>query len=391
MPFIQAINYCLANILLGLLIFGIITNVMHAEKTPHRRALIATLSYWAIMFAGTIYAFNTAGLQLGYNQDIVSIQMLVLGIPSFISVLAYPAFAIHPRLLKVKSWGKIGLSLVFTPMIYFAWHIINGTDPFIRYTTMAEFMQNITTVPVILRLLIMFVFLTYIIFTLMTLWRIVPLYNKFITDNVADNSYNVEWIRTLIIYLSCVSVSYFTMLFTNSKIINLAYLLSITALFGYIINRSLFAKTFEDIEPLDIRWTRKLGWHVANSLQEEASTKTERVCLETMEGLIDQWMDEMKSYTKVDFTTNDILVAFPDLIHEDLTLLFKNKGESFQSYVRRYRIALACEIIKQSEDKVYPKQVYSMVGFSHYSSFSRSFVSVTGMSPSDYIKNKQSS
>ncbi|MFR9533629.1 MAG: helix-turn-helix domain-containing protein [Rikenellaceae bacterium] len=97
-------------------------------------------------------------------------------------------------------------------------------------------------------------------------------------------------------------------------------------------------------------------------------------------------MEKSQSYTNVDFTTKDILDALPQISNADLTAVFKLKRETFQSYVRTYRINKACKMIDKNRVDVSLNQIYTSVGFSHYSSFSRSFYAVKNMTPSDYVQ-----
>lgn len=383
---LSVVNYFLANALIGILFFGIVLNLMHKPKTVHRDFLINMLFYWGLLFIGVLIKYTHDGFHLTIANGVANMQLLLLGIPSFISIIAYPAVTLHPRLLRFKRYVFALLPIVVVPILYFAWHIANGVDPFYEYETISILFQNIGTIPVILRLSLTVIFLLYIVVSLLTLWRIIPLYDDYISGNLSDNSYNVDWLRRFIIYVIGVSVAYFVMLFSNSLYVNLYYICSVLALFCYILNRTLFARTFESIEPLHIKWSRTFGWHRydPDTGIPDVAPSADRMLVMGMQ--LDSWMKQTEMYIRVDFTTNDILEAFPRLTNNELSQLFKERGESFQTYVRKFRIDKACEIIRQQSDTVCIKQLYEKVGFSHYSSFSRSFQGVMGKSPSEYMK-----
>lgn len=383
----------IANAIIGILAFCVLFNFRHSPKSTHRKLLNVMLIYWLLSFGAIIYMFNANGFSHVFNNNIVSMKLILTGIPSYMAIISYPIISIHPRILEFRLWIRYAAPIIIVFATYFIWHWANGVDPFYEYNTMGEFAANIGSTSVILRLVTVVTFMAYIVISLMTTWQIIPLYNKVITDNLADNSYNIDWLHSLIVFITVIGIFYFSMLFTSSMYVNTAYLLSVLALFVFMTDRVIFAKTLEDLEPLKIKWNRSQGWHVAEAETNDSLDDTpEPVSLERLKEVgdrIDRWIDQTQVYTRIDFTTQDIFDQFPDLRHEDLTYYSKVTNESFQAYVRRKRIALACKLIEENCHNIYPKQLYSMVGFSHYSSFSRSFYAVTGKSPSDYITSVQ--
>lgn len=385
----------LSNIVIGVMLVCLIFNFLHSPRSVHRTVLNVILIYWILILVLLIAMFNVEGFDYQFNGNVANMKLMILGIPSFLSLISYPIMAIHPNLVKLKYFLLFVLVLVIVPIIYFIWHTATGLDPFVKYVDFNDFINNITTTTVILRLLTAFSFIVFIVVSVMSIWQVVPLYNNYITDNVADNTYNVDWVRSYLILVVCVGVTYFLMLFVDSKYLNTLYLINLFFLFLYIVDRALFSKVFDGMHPLKIKWTRKLGWHVDESLDttdnEEKADGEYKKYLADVRMKVDKWMDETQKYTNVEFTTNDIYVAFPDFSHNDIKGCLNLSDDTFQTYVRRRRITLACQIIKDNVETIYPKQLYTMVGFSHYSSFSRSFNTVMSESPSDFIKKVKES
>ncbi|MFI3280933.1 MAG: helix-turn-helix domain-containing protein [Rikenellaceae bacterium] len=386
MPLISMINYYMTISLVAILLFGVVLILRHQQRSLYRRFLVVMLMFWALIMLGMIYKFAEDGVVLHVNEGVANMQILLLGLPCFFTLISFPAAILNARLVKLRNWLLLTSPMILLLAAYFIWHAVSGADPFVQYSA-AEFWQNISAPTIIMRLIIAFVFLLYVVVMQLTLWMVVPIYNSYIGENMADNSYNVDWVRMLIRYIVAVSIMYFIMTFTDSLYVNTLYLLSLVALFSFIVDRSLFYRTIDNLPPLALKWSRNDGWHVVDhpafSVESELIPE---VNLETLGDQIDIWMNETLNYTKVDFTTHDILEDFPSLTQEDLTKHFKLRGETFQSYVRRFRIKRACVIMETQDQEIYTKQLFGLVGFSHYSSFSRSFFAVMGLSPSDYIK-----
>ena len=62
-------------------------------------------------------------------------------------------------------------------------------------------------------------------------------------------------------------------------------------------------------------------------------------------------------------------------------------GEGFSKYLSRYRIEKAKEILLSSDMLV--TEIGPLVGFGDYSTFTRKFKQITGVSPSDYRNGRR--
>ncbi len=392
MSIITILNIFLMPCLAVILVAGAILNYKYIEKNIYQRYLISTFVFWAFVMCGMyVKFFIDAGATISFVNDICSVQVILLGIPCFFTLISYPVTLLNSRYLSLRRWGVALRPLIVSVSIYFAYHLFAGIDPFTKYATLDELLQNATSVSVLLRFGIIATFFFTTIRDTRRLWRVVPLYNQYVQENISDSACNVEWIRRLVIYINVVSSLYFLMLFFCSPYVNLIYISSLILLFFYIVEMSLLHRTSESAEHIEIRKDpNNPGQYIFFESEVDLIARQQKLDDDTPCGIsleqIDQWMAESAPYTNIDFTTNEILEAFPSLSHSELTQLFRSRGETFQSYVRRFRIIKACEILANEAGRSYPKQTYALVGFSHHSSFSRSFVALAKISPSEYLK-----
>ncbi len=105
---------------------------------------------------------------------------------------------------------------------------------------------------------------------------------------------------------------------------------------------------------------------------------------EKMFTLFKEWVKESKCYRDRTFSIKDVITEFPEMSGARLIDMFASHGYTFQSYIRECRVHEAADIIKRSQGDMQYKEIFSKVGFSHYSSFARAFTAVMGVSPSKY-------
>lgn len=373
---LPTINYILVIYFIAIQLFGIKLMLKNVTKSIYRTFLVRMLGFWAIMFIAMVAIFKITGNKLDINNGILNFQIIFMGIPCFLSVVSYPAIAMNASFMKIKKWGLLTLPMLGVVALYFIWHIISGVDPFHRYLSYQDIYQNITSTSFLLRIFVLVVFIAYIILMLLSIWRIVPVYNKYINENFSDYDFNVDWVRTMIKYMALISVAYLLMISTTHLIFNTIYIISVILLFNFIIQKALSYRICEDLELVHVKWHYKLRWEKSKSeVKTEPKLKIEPINSISPMLAIDEWMEATHSFTNVDFMASDILDNFQNITQHDLTYALKERGETFQSYVRRYRIKYACELMNQHNDIDHnsPIKLFSVVGFSHYSSFSRAF------------------
>ncbi len=386
-PALVIINLFLLPATVAILVVGIILNLRHTQNNVYRKYLVTMLSFWSVILSYVYVDFFIDGTYLcSFNAESASMRVILLGIPCFFTIVSYPIAILNANLIKVKYWVAVLSPMLIALAVYFAWHAISGFDPFYNYVSLADLIDNIASAHAILRMLVVILFILYIIAFTVNIWKAVPVYNKYIHDNIANSDCNVDWVRSLVRRIIFVSICYFLMAFSTSRLLNALYFVSIMTLFTFIVEMSLFKRTSEDIEALKLKWTRKRGWYVIEKtpeitdhiLQNDFGSIKER---------LDKWMNDQKPYLNIEFTIDDILDEFTDLTHGDVTAFFKLNDETFQMYVRRFRIEHACDLIEKDNGEIALKHIFNKIGFSHYSSFSRAFVAHTGQSPSEYLTN----
>ncbi len=375
------------------LLSGITLIARHNVKSLHKVQIITVMSFWALsMIYYQIYNISVMLVEgttpsFSFNHGVCNMDLILSALPCFFAIVGYPFAALYPRILHVRT-----LLLVISPMLllvaaYFLWHFVSGVDPFYVYSDIATLWANIATVPVILRLLVLAFFVGYVVFSLINAWRIIPIYSKLSKKYYSQSSYDISWIRTLIIYYALVSACIVTKIFVNSIYLNTLFLVLCLILFFYLIEKSLFSRDFEDVNKLGIKWTINEGWHTSG--HGSHAEKHHTVDVDDMSNKIDKWMREERPYAKIHFTSDDILDRFAQLNNDDLRKVFKSRGTSLHAYIREYRIKEACHIIETNRGNTNLKEVYSSIGFSHYSSFSRAFIQLVGESPTDYIQQQK--
>ncbi len=377
---IQTINYFLLSSLVAIIIAGSFLILRYRWNSAYQRFLVSMYSFWAIIMLSLAIVFNQNDMHLNLNDGVMNLDIILLGIPCFLTIVSYPAVAMNSGLLKLKNWILLSSPLALIIAIYFAVHSAAGVDPFIKYSSLEYIAENIGSPLVLLRCLLLLIFVLYNVLMLIATWQVVPIYNRHVKEHFADPSYNVDWVRKLIVFIIIVSCAYLYMALSESLIANTIYLSTVIALFIYITDRSLFHKTFERTDGFHIKWSLKNGWHIVEHKSVDSNKDLEPIGID-----IDKWMRHSKAYQRPNLSIDDLLAEFDTLSHDTVTEFFKSKGETFQSYVRRYRIEKACRIIDK-EGEIYPKELFTTVGFSHYSSFSRAFSAVMDMSPSEYLR-----
>lgn len=386
---ISIVILVLISALVTLLFFGSLLCAKYSQNNIYKKFLLTTIAMWLVMLTAAYIdkIFIGYGMPATEMLGLLNARGLILGIIGFLSIVSLPIVVLNAKMLKLINWLKLASPIIAVVAIYFGYHITAGTDPFYTYYTAEELRQNITSTPVIMRILLYLSLLVYLSIVMYILNRVVPLYNQYIKDNIADSDYNVGWVSGMLKRIWLVTACFFIMLATGSLYVVAIYTISVIIAFVYIIDMSLFHKMMDGVKPLTLNIDRKEFWYF---LEEERlsqpTTPLEDERLAQGWEAINEWLESEMLYTNPSFTINNVIERFSNLSHNEITDIFKLHGESFQSVIRKYRIANACRIIENKRGNVSSKQLYSQVGFSHHSSFSRAFATVQNISPSDYIK-----
>ena len=99
--------------------------------------------------------------------------------------------------------------------------------------------------------------------------------------------------------------------------------------------------------------------------------------------LVEAAMEEIAKRYQLGVSLNEVAASLR-ISPEYLSSVFaRETGENFVSYLRRYRIEKACQLIRNSNKKMY--EIAFLTGFENPQYFSSVFKSVTGMTPKSYM------
>lgn len=99
--------------------------------------------------------------------------------------------------------------------------------------------------------------------------------------------------------------------------------------------------------------------------------------------LVEKALEEIREHYQLGVSLNQVAAALRISPEYLSTVFARETGENFVSYLRRYRIEKACELIRTSNKKMY--EIAFLTGFENPQYFSNVFKSVTGMTPKSYM------
>lgn len=101
---------------------------------------------------------------------------------------------------------------------------------------------------------------------------------------------------------------------------------------------------------------------------------------------LELWMQEQKPYLNKDFKLLDVMQVLP-LNRSYISRLFnEGYGESFFSFVMRYRIDESVNLLENSPE-MNIRQISDICGFSSPSVYGRAFLKIKGVTPNQYRKD----
>ncbi len=389
MPTITLLNLIALTAFIVIMFFGIVIITRHTQVNTQQRVLRYLLGFWIFIMVQNYTRLLGNGPVVVLPTTSLNIRTLLAGIPCFFALISYPIVAIHPRILKLKNCLLLTSPLIVLVVAYFALHAIMGLDPLYTYNSIGDVWQNIGSVTVISRLVLTAIFIAYITCTLHYIYQLASIYDEYAHGNYADSAYNVTWLKRLAYAIAIISTCYFIVLFHHSPYTSFVYLCSTATVFYYIIDNAIYSQEFQLSNEIKTSWSIKRGLHLDASVTDKDIERISHDRLNQIEKSIFDWILKEKAYLKVDFSTADIIEKFPNINREIISRIFKRNNISFQTYVRDLRISEACKIIDKKPNTILSKQLYSRVGFSHYSSFARAFIAIVGKGPSEYIDERK--
>ena len=233
-------------------------------------------------------------------------------------------------------------------------------------------------------------------FSVVKLWRFVPLYNKMLDENFSSvEYYDISWVKHVTIPALFVIFLFVLYITIPGEIISYVlggtHLLLLSAVLFYTADSALFMNEVSPSLFPHLHWSyRTFSWKVPVAdkgeentvldVQEQFLTDQQIVAYKQV---FEEWMSVTKPYTKSEFRVSDV--------HKKLGLgrletnEFFNRSYHcyFRNLVQRYRIEESIRMMKEYPDKQI-KEISYEVGFSSQSVFARSFQNQMGMSCTRY-------
>lgn len=403
---LERIAYIACLLLSFACLFGMTFLWRYSKRSLRRNFLILVLGLWFTAYS--THFLRYVNLIEGYEPvtGYFSFHLLLSGMLGYMSLIYYCLISITTKKFPVFKFLRYSIPFASLVVIYCIVCVVMGVDINAYYQTFEEFKAVAFTLPMILRYLIVLCFMVYVAILLFSIWSLVPICNRFIMANHSDSDYNLLWIKNFVRLMSCVSVVYFIwVIYASAATIALYCFVAIPA-FVVLVDNSVYHKTFKPIDGLNIKRRGVRLEITSNDVISCLDLTPDANCLpgaecedcalpsEVFQGVVsktmnftfeefERWMSKDRPYENPDFSFSDVQTRFPQLNFIALGKILAARDYTFQSYVRRCRILRAIELITDdSTSSMLYKEVYNQVGFKHYSSFSRAFVAVPGVSPS---------
>lgn len=382
------------TILITTIIYGLVVAVKAAEDSYPRRVYITVLLVWIF----TILFLGYRQFQLVETRETISgylyCNLILMGIFCQISLMAYAIAVLFHTKIKLKNLLIFLLPAIAVAVANVGWNLYKGFGWFHYYPSMEALKQDIPSVTVALRISMLLVQAFYMGALAYSAIKLVPIYNKYLSNNQANEEYNLHWIYKYITGISIITVVYFIVATMPSNYTTTLYCVVTTYAFMLLTSCVWEYKSFPKFYEVNLKWSIRKGWtaQFANESHELLSEDPIETCEEEqleVPNIVDNlkiYIIENKLYANVDLTMKDTLNSFNNdeitsviLIHQ-----LAERSLTFQSFIRQIRIECAVAMMAETKGELLYKDIFYKVGFSHYSSFSRAFTTVMGISPAQY-------
>ena len=189
------------------------------------------------------------------------------------------------------------------------------------------------------------------------------------------DDFDVQWIMRYLIMLVLVGVVYLYLCISHSHTRAFTQLWLVIFMLAYSTEKIMFQR-----DP----WTM-----VQSSLQEKPD-ETEAIAVpEAMNAAyrkkLEQWMEHEKPYTNPNFRLIDLQQVLPMNRTYLSQFIHREYGCTFYQFVNRYRIEEA-QRLKQEQPDIKIGEVSARCGFSSPTVFTRTFTTITGLTPREWGK-----
>lgn len=281
----------------------------------------------------------------------LSFYSLIGGALILMSLCSYALSAIDSKLTSSTGAVLSVSPLILSIVAYVGYHYVEDIPLNIDYS-LATLWEMRGSTAVILRVVVAGVLLLTTIISCVKIWQLISRYQ--------NETNNIKWLRRYVVGIVAIMIFYLVMVGYNTPLTNVVYLLVTAVAFTSVIDCVI---KHNDID---------------HSAAEQGVIEVEVEC-DTLREFY-EWVESDKPYLSSEFSASVVSERFPELNYLYLDELLQRDGYSLQSYVRKCRIEESIRLIGEQSELSY-KEIASMVGFKHYSSFCRAFVAVKGVSP----------
>lgn len=385
---ITEIAFVFSLLLTAACVFGICFLLRYSKSSKQRGALITVLVFWIIAYGAHTMRLSGAIPDMKPVVGFFTFEVMPMGMMGFMALIYYCLISITSHRLPIRRFLIYVIPFTVIMLVYLVVCYAQGVSPFAKYVTFEEFKVVAFTAPMILRYLLLLSFLAYVIALTHSIRLLIPVCNKYVESNQSNIEYSLLWLGNFVKVVACIAVVYFIWVIYSSPITLILYCLVTIPAFVILSDNSVYHKPYKPLDRLNLKGNG-IDWEIVLADCEsckEIIGVSDEVSAEKKPAFdfadFEKWIEESRPYVNPDFSFGDVHVHFPQLTFVSLGEVLAEQGETFQSYVRRCRIESAVGLMKDNASPSLYKEVYLMVGFKHYSSFSRAFVAVKGVSPS---------
>lgn len=323
---------------------GAWTTFRHTDGLAFRKVWAWTLLVWGLADGAYIFLWIVSPkrvMDMG-AYSLSTLEMLLGNILGWL-LLLYPTYTIRPGWLNFKraAWQLLPMFMLVA----------------LDYVIPLNLAPLLTLYPIAL--------------TVMLLSH-VRAYNIWCKENYSTLDYiDSEWILRYLVMMVLIAFVYLFMCATHSHARGFTQLWLVIFMMVYSTEQIIF---------------RKDPWTMLRYVEKEKAPETGSWSNAALRQKLDSWMESEKPYLNPDFQLADLgqvlamnRTYLSQFIHAEY-------GCSFYQFVNSYRIEEAKKL-KKENPRLKAQDISAMCGFSSPSVFTRTFTSITGMTPSEWSKS----
>lgn len=315
----------------------------HTDNLRFRKAWGWTMLVWGVMDSAYLFFYITAPKQVMDMgaPNLTTLELLIGNILGWV-LLLYPTEALRPGWM---NWKKALRQLL--PMF------------------------ALVALDYVLPLNLQLVISLYPVFLVSVLFTHVRAYNTWCEENYSNlDDIDVQWIMRYLVMTVLVGLVYMYMCYSHHPTRGFTQLWLTIFMFVYSTEQILF---------------RKDPWSMLRQADQEKPQENVDLPKQELRKKLEDWMEKEKPYANPDFQLSDLgevlamnRTYLSQFIHSEY-------GCTFYQFVNRYRIEEAKRLQKEHPElKV--QEISALCGFSSPAVFSRTFASITGMTPREWAR-----